>query len=57
MTDVGEVEHRRQTEELVAPLSYDSATTGNDDLWEMIVKRYVVIAKGHRGVAVKNERR
>ena len=45
MTDVREVEYHRQTEELVIPQSHNRATTGNDDLREMIVKRYADIAE------------
>ena len=56
VADVGEVEYHRQTNELIAPLANDSSTTGDDDLGEVVMKRYAVVAEGHRRVAIDDKR-
>ena len=38
VADIGEVEHHRHAEELVALLAQDGSATGDDDLGEMIVE-------------------
>ena len=55
MADVGEVERHGQSAELVAPLVDDGPATSDDDLGEVVVQGYVVVAKGHRRLAVDDE--
>ena len=47
VTDVGEVENHRQTEELVAPVVYDGTSPGNDHLRKMVVKGYAGVTESH----------
>ena len=55
MAGVGEVEHHRQTQELVPPLPHHGTTTGNDDFREMVVQGHAVVADGHRSLAVDDK--
>ena len=45
MANVCEVEHHRNAEELVAPLANDGSATRDDDLREVVVKGYAVVAE------------
>ena len=45
VTDVCEVEYHRYAEELVAPLTNDGSATRDDDLREVVVKGYAVVAE------------
>ena len=56
VADTSEVEHHRQSEELVAYPSHHGTATGDDGLGERVVQRYFGFANGHRGVAVDDER-
>ena len=56
VADIGEVEHHRHTEKLVAHLAHNGPATGDDGLGEMVVQRYMDIAKGQRGFAKDDER-
>ena len=55
IADVREVVHHRQTVEFVASLTNHSSATSDDHLGEVVVQRYAVIAKGHRGLAIDDE--
>ena len=55
VANIGVVVYHRQTDELIAPLSNDSATTGDNNLGEVVVQWYAVAVEGHRRVAVGNE--
>jgi hypothetical protein len=45
VTDVCEVEYHRYAEELVTPLTNDGSATRDDDLREVVVKGYAVVAE------------
>jgi hypothetical protein len=47
VTVVGKIEYHRHAKELVAPLSDDSTPTSDDDLGEVIVKGYAIVAESH----------
>ena len=54
---IGEVEYHRETEELVAPLAYDSTAPCDDDLGKVVVKGYAGVTESHGRVAIDDERR
>ena len=56
VADIGEVEHHRHAEKLVALLAQDGSATGDDDLGEMIVKGDAGAAKGQRGLSCSSWR-
>jgi len=56
VADVGEIEHHRQSEELVAPLVYHRSTTSDDGFGEVVVQWDTGVAEGHGCVAVDDER-
>ena len=55
MANVGEVEHHRHAEKLVAPLANHGASTRDDGLREMIVQGHLDIAELQGGIAIDDE--
>ena len=47
VADVGEIVNHRGTEEHVVPVADNSATPGDDDLGEVVVKGYARVAESH----------
>ena len=56
MTNVGEIEYHRHTDELVVPLVYGGTAPSDDDFGEMVVKGHAGVAESHRRVAIDDER-
>ena len=56
MADIGEVEHHRQAQKLVAPIVHNGTTACDDGFGEMIVQRHACVADGHRGLAIHDKR-
>ena len=56
VTDVGEIEHHRETQKLVSPMANDGTAPGNDDLGEVVLKGHAGVAESHGGVAIDDER-
>lgn len=55
MTNVGEIEHHRHADELVAPLVEGGSASSDDDFRKVVAKGHADVIEGHRCLTVNDE--